>query len=223
MVSVCRCAFFYIHLIAVAGPGGDIVHQGAFDRVNNELVICGWYGTADMRMNDAVGPGGVDLIPSSGPFFGFIGRYFANGTAKWAIVLNLTSGGARVWGVAIDSVGNAVGAGFFSGTINIVNSVGTVVYTSTAVGGNDAFVMSTAANGSFNWFAMINGSTTDWAFSCAVDSSNNVIAQGYSVSALIDVYHANGTRALTLTAIPQSRFVVKYSQSGVVQWAVRSP
>ena len=116
------------------------------------------------------------------------------------------SGDTTVTGVAFDSYGNAVVAGWTTATDLPANGA------KTRSGGSvDAFVAKLAAQGNrVIWCTYLGGSGDDRALGVALDPSNNVYVAGYTQSANFPLQGAIQTKLLG----SRSAFVTKLSAAG---------
>jgi hypothetical protein len=173
-----------------------------------------------MRMNDAFGTGGIDLTVANPYNSGYLGRYNSSGYVKWAINVDGASS-IQIWSVAVDKIGNGIGAGVFSVSVNCRHSTGNLFNILFSNSSRDAFIISTSQSGSVNWCTRVGGSGDEDISALATDTKNNIFAYGGSTSALVDIHNADGSLATTLTSTASaSRFLIKYSPAGVVLWTV---
>jgi hypothetical protein len=159
---------------------------------------------------------GSGPLASVGGLDGFIVKYSPQGALLWAKRFGSLSDDS-VRAVSIDSAGNIIVAGYFSGTVDfggvILTSVPNPVLGSYVA---DAFVAKYSPNGSLIWAKGFGGNTTDYASAVAVDGSDNVFIA-------VTLQSANATFGTSTfsTAGGDDMVLVKLSSQGAVLWAKR--
>jgi uncharacterized protein (AIM24 family) len=143
----------------------------------------------------------------------YIAKFNSSGVFQWQKVFQKVGSG-QSFGVAIDSSGNIIVTGKFSGTINMgdisVAGDGDI----TAVGYNDMFLAKYTEGGTRIWSARFGGAAGDtFGNSVAVDSSGRVVATGYFSST---VNFGSGT--MTSTG-GQDIFLAKFNSDGTLYGA----
>jgi hypothetical protein len=190
----------------VAGPwvlgfgsaGGDAGQTVAVDGSGN-IVVAGYFqGTVNFGSGTLTSAGGYDL---------FLAKYSATGACLWATRFGST-GDEFVKSVAVDSSGNIVVAGKFTGSANFGGAA------VSSAGGLDMFVAKYSPTGGYLWSKRFGDVYDDCANSVAVDANGNVIVTGYFMGA-VDfgggiIYAAYGG---------PDTFVAKYSSSGAHLWS----
>ena len=116
-----------------------------------------------------------------------IAKYNSSGVLQWDRTLGGT-GDDLGYGVAVDSLDNIIVFGF-------TNSYG--------AGSEDLLVAKYNSSGVLQWDKTLGGTGTDWGYGVAIDSLDNIIVTGFTVSD-----GAGGSDVL----------VAKYNSSGVLQW-----
>lgn len=119
----------------------------------------------------------------------------------------LTADILNAFGLAVDSSSNIVIAGAFNGSINFGGT------TLTSSGDFDGFVAKYSAAGTLLWANRMGGLAGDYAYSVAVDRSNNVLVAGLFSTT------ANFGGAPLTSAGGGDIFVVKFSASGAHLWS----
>ncbi len=130
-----------------------------------------------------------------------------SGQLQW-VRTNSGPGSAQVTSVKTDHAGNAIVAGFFSGTVDFG---GGAVSSQTSLNPN-MFLAKYGPQGGLLWVKTF-GAIVCNAYSLAIDSADNIIVTGYFGSSA----DFGGT---TITGVGSSDiFLAKYSSSGVLLWA----
>ena len=160
---------------------------------------------------------GATTLTATGASEGFVARFAtADGTPTWGYGTRGTVGSnAQATGVAVDSAGQVVLAGFYSGTVTLGS--GSSGQTFTAAGSTDAVVWKLDAAGQLVWGRSVGSTDYDVAGGLAVDSADNIAVAGtFSGS----VNFATGSTPATLTAGPIfSAFTLQLNPSGQTTWA----
>ena len=132
-------------------------------------------------------------------------------TLSWAVKAGAGSVNSDYGrGIAVDSSDNAYVTGGFRGTA----SFGSTILESS--GGTDIFIAKLSSNGSWQWVIKAGGSSHDWGYGIAVDSSGNAYVTG----------RFGGTATFGNTNLTANNyaeiFIAKASESGSWQWAVKA-
>jgi len=185
--------------------GGSSVDRGlaiATDTIGNVIV------TGDFSGSMTVGP--TNLI-SAGAADVFVVKYNSQGTVKWAKKAgNIVND--RATAITTDNSGNLYIAGSFGGTVSFGSTQ------LTATGGSsdtDIFTAKLDSAGTFVWAKKggSNAAVVEEARGIATDGSANVYVTGlFGGSASFD-----GTSIISQGS--SDAFLVKYNNSGMVQWA----
>ncbi len=118
-----------------------------------------------------------------------------NGTLQWTRQFGST-GNEQIRGIAVDSTGAVLLAGYTTGTLN----------GQTSAGGTDAFVQKLDASGNVLWTQQFGTAFTDQAFGLAVTGADQLIVGGYTLGAFASESNAGSGDA----------FVRVYSTAGGV-------
>ncbi len=166
----------------------------------NQLVIGGAFGMGTFDLDGQV-------LTGLSTATGFVAQIAVDGSAQWARQLGESSGSTSACrAIAIDSTGNAVIAGGFTGTADF--GFGEV-----PASGSDAFVASFTSSGAPNWVHTFGAADDDTATAVAVDMAGDVAVGGN--------YH--GAVDFGAGAIPSigtlDGFLVGYSALGAFQFA----
>ncbi|MEZ4372060.1 MAG: hypothetical protein R3B07_14605 [Polyangiaceae bacterium] len=116
----------------------------------------------------------------------------------------------RARGVALDSAGNIIVVGYFSGTINFGGS------DLVSAGGRDVFLAKFDSSGNHLWSKRFGGTKDAFGLGVAVDTTNSIIITGY-FSGTASFGGAN----LVETGNQQDVFLAKYNSAGVHQFSKR--
>jgi hypothetical protein len=136
------------------------------------------------------------------------------GQLQWVKTMSdLTGGNLIPRGIAADASGNAVVAGYFTGTANFGGGA------ITSAGGADAFVAKYNAQGSFLWAVQLASVGDDVANAVAIDGQGNVIVTGYYYGTMNFGGVTLSSRANPAGGSSMDIFVAKYSASGALIWA----
>lgn len=155
----------------LGGAMNDELYGSAIDASGNVYVIGSFEGTGDFDP----GPGTTNLT-APGTNATFVAKLNGAGNLTWARMF----GGADTTvgrGVAVDSTGNVITTGAFSGTSDFDPSPGTSSLTS--AGQNDQFVSKLSASGGFLWAVRMPGTGDADARDVAVDAADNILTTGF--------------------------------------------
>ncbi|MBI4956679.1 MAG: hypothetical protein HY908_31970, partial [Myxococcales bacterium] len=172
--------------LAIA-PDGDILMGGRFA------------GTVDF--------GGGALTAANGAGDLFVARFSASGAHLTSRALALSGFGARgLTGVALDSAGNVVACGYFSGTLTLGGACGALSGTS------DAFVFKLDPAGQCLWAVDFGDGNVQSAWSLAVNPADEIVVVGRFQGSLAPAPLSGPTGDL-------NAFVMKLSSGGAILWA----
>jgi len=173
----------------------------------------------------------------------FLVKYNSNGQVQWATRVGGAGSSTQTQGIAIGN-DQIYLAGYFNATIGIYSytsgggggsavtttSIGTMSSISVPPASIDAMVVKYNTSGVAQWATKIGGTSREFGFDIAADSTGNAYITGYYISNPITIYNAGtspfGT-SFTLSTIANANpgssqvFVVKYNGTGVGQWATR--
>ncbi|MCC6525301.1 MAG: hypothetical protein IT373_21790 [Polyangiaceae bacterium] len=172
--------------LAIA-PNGDVLIGGRFA------------GTVDF--------GGGNLTATSNAGDLFVARFDASGTHLASRALPLSAFGARgLTGVALDSAGNLVACGYYTGTLTLGGACGALSGTS------DAFVVKLDPAGQCLWAVDFGDGNVQSAWSLAVDPADQIVVVGRFQGSLTPAPLSGPTGDL-------NAFVMKLASDGAVLWA----
>ncbi len=135
-------------------------------------------------------------------------------TFKWAknIGGSLDDGG---YSVVADKLGNVYTSGIFTGTVDFDPGTGTSYLTS--AGGGDVFISKLDSAGNFIWAKSVGGSSTDYGYSLALDSLENIYVTGI-FSGTADFNPSSSTYNLSSVG-SYDMYILKLDSSGNFVWA----
>src|SRR5690606_108826 len=121
------------------------------------------------------------------------------------------------YSIAADASSNVYLTGYFMGTVDFDPSSATVNLVS--AGGQDVFMAKYDASGNYVWAKAMGGTSTEIAYSIALDALNNIYLAGYFFNTA-DFDPGAGTANLTSASVNISdAFFAKYDASGNYVWA----
>jgi len=177
----------------------------AVDRSGNLIVVGLMYYTVDFGAGAISSGGGQDV---------FVAKYAPNGQCLWSRRLGGVSDDTAN-GVAVDSGGNILVTGGFSGGIYpavIDFGFGPVQ----CYGGSDIFLVKYSPSGSVLWSKVFGGSGSDVGTGVAVDGSDNILLTG--THGFFGTGADFGGGALPIYG-QQDVFIAKLNSSGGYIWA----
>jgi hypothetical protein len=186
---------------------------------SNNVFVTGFYSSSLCTLYNA--DGGIGATLPTGIRSVFVAKYSPAGVVLWAA--RISSSSTEGNGIAVDTSGNVVVTGQYSGTATIFNTGGTSNMTLSNAGSADCFVAKYSSAGEILWAARIAGTGSDNGQAVATDISNNVYVTG-GYSAVLFIYNQGtlGTLGASLGWIVSSDcFVAKYSPDGAVLWATQ--
>ncbi|MEW6469732.1 MAG: SBBP repeat-containing protein [Bacteroidota bacterium] len=122
------------------------------------------------------------------------------------------------YSVAMDAFGNVYTTGYFQGTVDFDPGPGTANLISAGI--YDIFVTKLDPSGNLIWARRIGGNNIDWAYSMAIDASDNVYITG-RFAGTADFDPGPGTFNLTAPGGFDDAFLVKLDASGNLIWAFK--
>lgn len=142
-------------------------------------------------------------------------KYNSSGVAQWAQTVTVGSSDSFFCGVSVASDGSVYAAGFISGT-GTYNFGNSVTATGTYTTGTNIVLVKYNSSGVAQWARTVDSGNYDSSFNgVSVGSDGSVYAAGF-ISGYCTFNFGNSVSA---TAFGYNIVLVKYSSSGVVQWA----
>jgi len=149
----------------------------------------------------------------------FLAKYDSDGVLLW-VKKAAGSAGNRCGGetVALDSLGNALVAGYIEGEV-LFGDGDAVPTTLTGAGGHDIFIAKFAPDGALLWAKRAGGTDFDAPKGIITDDSGNSIITGHIVGDV--AYFGTGeSNETTLAPLGNSDiFIAKYAPGGTLIWA----
>lgn len=178
---------------------------------DGNVYVAGYFkGTADFE------PGsGTTNLTSDGDYDAFLSKFDADGNFQWAIRLGGTSAD-QVSDMAVDTAGNILLVGQFSGTADFDPGAGNLNLTS--AGDNDIFVVKLNDAGELVWVSQFGNSGNDLARGVAIDSDNNILTTGHFATT-VDFDPGVGVANLVSNGM-EDAFISKISEDAEYVWAV---
>jgi len=151
--------------------------------------------------------GGSTLTAGAGLEDLFVAKLDPSGTPVWGASALVTGGDSHGTGIAVDTTGNVIVIGYFSGSIAFAGT------TLTSAGGGSAFVAKLDLSGTPMWGKSFGTMGSTDGDGIAVDASGSIVITG-TFGPSIDF----GCGTLT-TAQEYNPFVAKLSPTGACSWS----
>jgi chitodextrinase len=180
-----------------------ISHGVAVDGSGNAVVTGEFTGTVGFGGGSLTSAGDVDI---------FVVKYSSAGVYAWSKRFGGT-GTDRGYGVAVDSTGNVLVTGYFSGTVDFGGGP------LTSAGNADIFVAKFTSAGAHVWSKRFGSTGHDFGYGIAVDRNSDLVVTGFFGwfgGPTVDF----GGGALT-SAGDTDVFLVKLSATGTHLWSKR--
>ena len=200
--------------IAVSVFGGEGGEQGisiALDSSGNIYSTGVFTGTVDFDPGD-----GVANLTSAGENDIFISKLDPSGNYLWAKRFGDTTGDTGK-SIAIDSSGNVLVTGDFTGTIDFDPGAG--VTNRTSNGSYDFFILKLDSSGNLIWAKSVGGAGAESGIFIAVDRDGNTSVTGI-FSGIVDFDPGAGVSSLTSSG-GLDIFVTKFDSAGNHLWSNR--
>jgi hypothetical protein len=224
---------------ALNGSGiGDIGNGVAIDSDDN-VYITGTYvqTVTDVILKNVNGTTQVDSSIKLPPVISgalFLIKYNSDGEAQWATYLESSFSFTEVGNsVQIDSSDNVYVVGTYASSVllNLQNASSdtqvpsSIKLPATTSNSSAGFLMKYNKFGEALWATCLDGTSSDFATSLAIDTLNNIYMAGvYTSSSEIFLKNADGDgQAISNISLPisinQASFVIKYNSNGIAQSA----
>jgi hypothetical protein len=212
----------------IGGTLNDYGFSIATDSNNNIYVTGGYISTS---VNVYSSTNNVDISFSIlNSFIGnndaFIVKYDTNGTAQWGRHIG-GIGSEGGYSIAIDSNNNVYVTGSYTSNpfarVYSTNDNSTIAFSiQNTSSTSDAFIVKYDTSGNPLWGRHIGGTSFDYGFSITTDSNNDVYVTGSYLSSSISIFSSETNLDISFVmqnAGDYDAFIVKYSTSGIPQWA----
>lgn len=201
-------------VISMGSTGTDRVYSIDLDAAGNVYAIGNYTVTVDFDP----GLGSVNFT-SLGGLDVFMAKYDANGNLVWANTIGDVNTEIAE-SIALDASGNFyVGGEFSSPNIDLdAGATSLVVNNGNTTITYDPFLVKYDTSGNFQWGFNLQGLSSDYIKSVAVDANDNVLVGGY-FSTTMNIDPVGGT---TVAALGSSDcFMARYSSAGSYDWSTK--
>lgn len=182
----------------------------AVDAAGNTFVAGRFQGTVDFDPN--AGKRNVYSGPTSSSA-GFVLKLTSAGNFGWVAPFVVSNGSAAAQSITLDTGGNVIVGGYYSGTVDFNPGGGTTYLPATG----KAFITKLTAGGSLAWARALAGTGSTFVYGLAVDSAGSIYATGL-FSGTVDFDPGAGTHSRT-TAGGSDAYVLKLDANGNFGWA----
>ena len=183
------------------------------DTSGNVYLTGNFAGTVDFDPDAAT----TTNLTSAGSADIYVSKLNSAGAFQWAQNFGGT-GNDQGYSVAVDSTGNVLTTGLFSGAVDFDPGTNSTSYTATSPGGEDAFITKLDASGQFVWAkAFLGAGLYTRSRAITVDANSNVYTTGLAYGTTDFDPSAN---TASLSAVGSSDiFVSKLNSAGEYVWA----
>lgn len=173
----------------------------------NGIIVSGWAQSGGFSLD------GTNYLPDAG---GWLAKFDTDGNHVWSRSVGI-NGAARIFGMALDPVGNIGVAGYFANQHTElggqVGDAGSSLITGTALN-VDAFLARYSSAGAFQWGRAVQGNNYERLNGMAADAVGNFIIVGnFRGSANF------GNQTLVSSSVADNGYVAKYTNAGAPVWA----
>jgi hypothetical protein len=190
----------------IGGTGDDYISSFVLDNSENIYALGSFNGIADFDPTT-----GISNLTSVSYTDIFIAKYNCDGNLIWSKQLE---GSDSDWGddVAIDTQGNLIITGEFSGTIDLDPGVGVANPSGTS---NSCFVLKLTSNGNYIWSNYYQN--TAWPIKVTFDVNDNIICSG-NFYGTVDFDSGTNIANLSSTQNSYNVFILKMNANGNYMW-----
>ena len=202
----------------IGNAGTTFMGGIAVDSSSNVFVV-GQYSVA-LTLYNTGGTTGATLPFAGAGSDAFLAKYSSTGVLLWASQIAAATD-TSAGGVSVDSNGNVFVCGSYSAALTIYNTGGATGATLPSAGSYDVFIAKYSSAGTVSWAAEVGGTTDEFGYGSATDSSGNVFVSGSYSSTTLTLYNTGGTTGATLAqAGGGDAFIAKYSPNGYIALSV---
>jgi hypothetical protein len=191
------CLISHLWSKGIGGTSSDYGYGVAVDSNGNLYVTGYFYNSVDFGGGALTSAGSNDI---------FLASYSPSGKHRWSKRFGSTSSDYG-YALAVDGSGNVYLAGYFYGSVDFGGGA------LTSAGSNDIVLASYTPSGAHRWSKRFGGTSSDYGYGVAVDSSGNVYLTGAFYST-IDF----GGGTLT-SAGSNDVFLASYTVDGQHRWS----
>ncbi len=195
---------------ATGGVGQERARKVKTDALGNVFVVGTFEGIVDFDP----GPSTYTLSSNGGQDI-YVMKFDGSGNFLWAGAFGSAASDLGR-SIELDVTGNVFITGAFQGTVDFDPGPSTSNLTSN--GNNDIFILKLNSSGNFIWAKQIGGSSSDEAYSLALDAGNNIYVCGNFLST-VDFDPNAGIQNLTASGLLHDSFILKLNSSGNYLWA----
>lgn len=154
------------------------------------------------------------LTPASANYTGFVVKTNSDGELLWAGLFT-GSGSSRVSDISVDSAGNVLAMGHFTGTIDLDPGAGTLSVQSSASGAlSNFFAARLTTTGTLSWSHTLP--VLSYGYSVDVDTSDNFVLTGEYAGTNVDFNPGAGSD--TMSNGGNGLFVWSITSAGTHRW-----
>lgn len=195
----------------VTGPNSSKFNGISIDSSGNSIVVGNLNGSGTFNFGNSVTTAGANASQNA-----VIIKYDSSGLAQWAKTTSVGPGTSVFNGIATDSSGNSYAAGQIVGSSQF--DFGSSITVTGSSSSSNPIVIGYDSSGVPQWAKTTTGGSDSLSFSgISMDSSGNIVAVGEIAS--IGLYDFGNSVTVTGTNSSGNPIIVKYSASGVAQWA----
>ena len=199
----------------ISGVGNEDGNSIVTDTANNIYVTGGY--DAPITIYDTNGYGHTTLVNLGGND-AFIVKYSHTGYTQWATRIS-GIGYENSTSIVTDTSNNIYVTGGYDAPITIYDINGNGTTMNNLLGG-DGFIVKYSHTGYSQWSTHISGLGTEFGSSITNDTGNNIYVTGvYTEPITFHDTNINTGDIILNNILNEDAFIVKYSDTGYVQWA----